>query len=88
MVVAAAAALAGEALTPQAAEPGGQQVGLGSLISPRGDVAVHAGAGPGATASLLIGVRGNRTQVVLTNRQVPIGPVNDRLLRSWTNPAA
>src|SRR6266511_2917564 len=41
------AALAREALTPQVApEPGGRRVGLGWLISPRGDVAVHAGAGP------------------------------------------
>ncbi len=79
--------LASEALTSQAApEPGGRRVGLGWLFSPRGDTAVHAGAGPGATASLLIRVRDNRTHVVLTNRQVPIDPINDRLLRSWRNP--
>jgi CubicO group peptidase (beta-lactamase class C family) len=81
------AALAREALTPQTAPgPSGRRVGLGWLISPRSDVAVHAGAGPGATASLLVRVRDNQVHVTMTNRMIPIDPVNDRVLRSWTSP--
>jgi CubicO group peptidase (beta-lactamase class C family) len=80
-------ALAREALTPQtAAEPGGRRPGLGWLLSPRGDVAVHAGAGPGATASLLVRLRDNQVHVTMTNRLIPIDPINDRVLRSWTKP--
>ncbi len=79
--------LAREALTPQvASEPGGRRVGLGWLISPRGDVAAHAGAGPGATASLLVRIRDNQVHLTMTNRMIPIDPINDRVLRSWTNP--
>src|SRR6266498_3301107 len=81
------AALAREALTPQVApEPGGRRVGLGWLISTRGDVAVHAGAGPGSTASLLVRIRDNQVHLTMTNRMIPIDPINDRVLRSWTNP--
>jgi CubicO group peptidase (beta-lactamase class C family) len=81
------AALAREALTPQTAPgPGGRRVGLGWLISPRSGVAVHAGAGPGATASLLVRIRDNQVHVTMTNRFIPIDPINDRVLRSWTNP--
>jgi CubicO group peptidase (beta-lactamase class C family) len=79
--------LAREALAPQVApEPGGRRVGLGWLISPRGDVAAHAGAGPGATASLLVRIRDNQVHLTMTNRLIPIDPINDRVLRSWTNP--
>ncbi len=79
--------LAREALTPQAApEPGGPRVGLGWLIAPRGDVAVHAGAGPGATASLLVRIRDNQVHLTMTNRMVPVDPINERVLGSWTNP--
>jgi CubicO group peptidase (beta-lactamase class C family) len=81
------AALAREALTPQTAPgPGGHRVGLGWLLSPRSDVAVHAGFGPGATASLLVRIRDHHVQVTMTNRLIPIDPINDRVLRSWTNP--
>ena len=80
--------LAREALTPQVApEPGGRRVGLGWLISPRGDVAVHAGAGPGATASLLVRIRDNQVHVTMTNRLIPIDRIDERVLRSWPNPA-
>jgi CubicO group peptidase (beta-lactamase class C family) len=76
--------LAREALTPQVApEPGGRRVGLGWLISPRGDTAVHAGAGPGATASLLFRIRDNQIHVSMTNRLIPIDSIHDRVLRSW-----
>ncbi len=81
------AALAREALTPQTAPgPGGGRVGLGWLISARGDVAAHGGAGGGVTASLLVRIRDNQVHLTLTNKSTPLDPVNDRVLRSWTNP--
>jgi CubicO group peptidase (beta-lactamase class C family) len=80
--------LASEALTPQTApEPGGRQVGLCWLLSPRGDVAAHGGAAPGITASLLSRVRDNRVHVTMTNRLIPLDAIDGRVLRSWTNPA-
>jgi CubicO group peptidase (beta-lactamase class C family) len=80
--------LAHEALTPQAprdGEPRGPVTGLGWLLSPRGDMAAHAGAGPDATASLAIRVRDQRTHVVLTSRMIPVNSIEARLLRAWTN---
>jgi CubicO group peptidase (beta-lactamase class C family) len=80
-------ALAREALTPQTAPAGsGRRVGLGWLISSRGDVAVHAGAGAGVTASLLVRIRDNRVHVTMTTRSALLDPINNRVLRSWTNP--
>jgi CubicO group peptidase (beta-lactamase class C family) len=86
--------LAHEALAPQApqtsqaqqpGEPRGPVTGLGWLLSPRGDMAVHAGAGLDATASLAIRIRDQRTHVVLTSRMIPINSIEARLLRAWTN---
>jgi CubicO group peptidase (beta-lactamase class C family) len=82
------AALAREALSPRTEPgPGGRRVGLGWLISPRGDVAMHAGAGPGATACLLIRIPDGRLHVTMTNRPVPLDPVNERVLRFWASSA-
>jgi CubicO group peptidase (beta-lactamase class C family) len=79
--------LAREALTPQTAPvPGGRRMGLGWLISPRGDIAMHAGFGPGATASVLVRIPDNQVHVTMTNRLMLIDRINDRVLRSWTNP--
>jgi hypothetical protein len=38
--------------------------GLGWLISPRGDMATHAGGGVDATAALTIRIRDNRMHLV------------------------
>jgi len=80
--------LAREALMPQTEPaPGGSQVagaGLGWLLSPGGEVAIHAGGGHDATAYLSIRVRGNRTLVVLTSRMIPVNTIAERLQRSWT----
>jgi CubicO group peptidase (beta-lactamase class C family) len=82
------AALADEALRPQTAPgPGGRRMGLGWLLSPRGDVAVHAGAGQGATAALLGRIRDNQVHLTMTTRFMPVDRIYARALRSWANPA-
>jgi len=81
-------ALAREALTPRAtAEPGGGRAGLGWLISSRGDVALHAGAGAGVSASLLARIRDGRVLLAFTNRLVSLDPIDERVLRSWAGRA-
>ncbi|HVQ95102.1 MAG TPA: serine hydrolase [Mycobacteriales bacterium] len=77
--------LAAEALRPQAERDAfGGQVGLGWMLMLPKDVAGHPGAGPGFSASLIIrpglaGPGGGQTWVVLTNRQVLVEAVNERL---------
>jgi CubicO group peptidase (beta-lactamase class C family) len=81
-------ALAHEALTPQTGPgPGGNRVGLGWILSPRGDIATHAGANVDGTAAITSRVRDQRTHVVLTTRLIPVNSIETRLLRAWTNPA-
>ncbi|GAA1018701.1 hypothetical protein Aple_026530 [Acrocarpospora pleiomorpha] len=79
-------ALAREALRPQAERgdsPGGQ-TGLGwGLVLPK-DVAGHPGAGSGYSASLiirpgLVSPGGGQTWLVVTNRQVVVEAINERL---------
>jgi CubicO group peptidase (beta-lactamase class C family) len=80
-------ALAHEALTPQSGPgPGGTRIGLGWIITPRGDVASHAGASLDATAAVTTRIRDQRTHVVLTSRMIPVNSIETRLLRAWTNP--
>jgi CubicO group peptidase (beta-lactamase class C family) len=80
-------ALAHEALTPQSVpDPGGGRIGLGWIITPRGDVASHAGANLDATATVTTRIRDHRTHVVLTTRMIPVNSIETRLLRAWTNP--
>ncbi len=79
-------ALAREALRPQAARgPGGFHIGLGWFIGQHGDIAGISGGCPGAFASLLVRVPGQRggsmAHVALTNRRLPILDVNARVLR-------
>jgi CubicO group peptidase (beta-lactamase class C family) len=70
--------LAAEALRPQVAQPGaGAAVGFGWLINVSKEIYGHPGAGPGGAASLLI--HGGTVTVVMTNRLVPVEPVNARL---------
>ena len=76
------AALAREALRPHAdRDPSGAQIGLGWLLHRPKGVAGHAGGGPGAATSLIIGLDTGRATVAMSNRLVPIEPVNARLLR-------
>jgi CubicO group peptidase (beta-lactamase class C family) len=78
-------ALAREALRPQAERDDfGGQAGLGWMLTLPKDVAGHPGAGSGFSASLIIrpelaGPGGGGPWVVLTNRQVVVEPVNERL---------
>ncbi len=48
---------------------------------------MHGGAGPDAVALLRSRVRDGRIHVVLTSRMITMESVDDRLLRSVTNPA-
>ena len=83
------AELAREAVTPQTAPaPSGVRMGLGWLVSGRGDLAVQAGAAPPASTFLRLRIRDGLAQVVLANRGIPLGPVTDRLLRSWSRGGA
>jgi CubicO group peptidase (beta-lactamase class C family) len=83
------APLARESVTPHTAQmSSGWRMGLGWLVSGRGDLAVHAGAAPPASTLLRMRVRDGQVQVVLTNRGIPLGPLADRLLRVWTPAAA
>ena len=60
--------------------------GLGWLLTPGDQTAVHGGAGPDAAALLRSRVRDGRTHVVLTSRMITIESIDNRLLRSVTNP--
>jgi CubicO group peptidase (beta-lactamase class C family) len=72
--------LAREALTAQTPPgPAGRAMGLGWLLSPDGQVGLHAGVGPGATAALLH-LPGGQVWVIVTNRAVPLDTIIDRLL--------
>jgi CubicO group peptidase (beta-lactamase class C family) len=76
------AALAREALTPQA-EPGpaGIRVSLGWLLD--GGTAAHGGAGFDAITLLRSRVRDRRSYVVLTSRAVTVESLDDGLRRAW-----
>jgi CubicO group peptidase (beta-lactamase class C family) len=81
--------LAHEALTPQSGPgPGGGQTGLGWIISPSGDAAMHAGAGLEATAVLTVRLSDQHTHVVLTSRLMPVADLADRLLSSFPSAPA
>jgi CubicO group peptidase (beta-lactamase class C family) len=80
--------LARAAVTPQAEpEPGLPAAGLGWLISPRRDTAMHSGAGPDSAALMVIRVRDNRAHVAVTSRQVSLGQADEGLQRLWISPA-
>ena len=82
------AALADEALTAQAApEPGEPRAGLGWIISPRGDIAMHAGAQPGACAALLVRIRDRQVRIILTSTLTSLELILDRVLRAWGAPS-
>ena len=75
------AELAAEALRPQLARPdAGVEMGLGWLVNQERGVHGHAGGGQGGASSLIVSAGGDRVHVALTNRLIPIEPVNARVL--------
>jgi len=78
--------LAGEALTPYADHAGGGQMGLAWMLNQAKGRAGNAGVRPGFGASLIIHLSSGRACLALTNRQVPIEPLNVRLIRALTDP--
>ncbi len=81
-------ALDREAMTAVQAEPGpdGLRAGFGWLLAPGDQTAAHGGAVPDAVALVRSRVRDGRTHVVLTSRTITVESIDNRLLRSWTNP--
>ncbi len=80
-------ALAHEALTAQAGPgPGGSRTGLGWLIEPAGEFAVHAGAGFEGTAALTVRLSDQRTHLVLTSRMMPVESLIRRLNENHSQP--
>jgi CubicO group peptidase (beta-lactamase class C family) len=82
-------ALAREVLRPQTVGGPirGGDFGLGWVIPKRGDLASIAATGPGASSSLIVRDPARpggcaQVQVALTNRSIPIEPLNVRVLRS------
>ncbi len=74
--------LSAEAVRPQAAQRAqGAEIGLAWLVSPAKDIYGHAGVGPGAAVSLMIRSGSGVVTVACTNRQLPLEPVNARLIR-------
>jgi CubicO group peptidase (beta-lactamase class C family) len=59
-------------------------VGLGWILNPDDGTAMHAGAAPGAVASLTIRVRDNRTMVILISRMVPLDLIEARVKGAWS----
>jgi CubicO group peptidase (beta-lactamase class C family) len=75
------AALAAEALRPQLTRPdAGAEMGLGWLVNQERGVHGHAGGGQGGASSLIVQTADNRIHVALTNRLIPIEPVNAKVL--------
>lgn len=79
------AGLAREALTPQAGPAPGTaiKVGLGWLLRPPEEVAVHAGASLVAGTVLL--TRGPQVVVAMANRLAALEPVADLVLNAATH---
>jgi CubicO group peptidase (beta-lactamase class C family) len=75
-------ALSREALMPVCVRNAAVHVGLGWNVNSGSGVAGHAGGGPGGTSSLVVQLHERRAHVALTNRRVPVEPVNFRVIRA------
>jgi CubicO group peptidase (beta-lactamase class C family) len=78
------AELAAEALRPQLTRPDEVEVGLGWIVNQKRGVHGHAGGGRGGASSLIVSAGGDRVHIALTNRLIPIEPVNARVLKALT----
>ncbi len=74
------ATLAAEAL---AGTGSGLHGGLGWLLSPRGDLAFHSGAGAGFTAMLLLRTADRAPLAVVANTVTVVGAILEPVLRRW-----
>jgi CubicO group peptidase (beta-lactamase class C family) len=75
--------LAREALRPHAPQGStGAHMGLGWLLNQPGDMSGHNGGSRGTAVSLIVRPSTGQTSAALTNRLLPIEPVNARLVRS------
>jgi CubicO group peptidase (beta-lactamase class C family) len=75
-------ALSLEALKRHAMRNGAVHVGLGWHVNSERGIAGHPGGGPGGSSSLVVRLAERRAHVALTNRRVPIEPVNGRVARA------
>jgi CubicO group peptidase (beta-lactamase class C family) len=81
--------LAAEAVRPQASWPDGEvQMGLGWVVNQAKGLTGHTGGGRGGSTSLIV-TDGGRIHLALTNRLIPIEPVNKMVLEtvSFKGPA-
>jgi CubicO group peptidase (beta-lactamase class C family) len=74
--------LAREALRPQARRESATAVGLGWFINEPLGVAGSPGAHRGGSASLVMRLETGQVYVAMTNRLIPIEPVNGRVIRA------
>jgi CubicO group peptidase (beta-lactamase class C family) len=75
-------ALRREALTPVCVRGGPVHVGLGWHVNSDRGVGGHAGGGPGGASSLVVQLDDRRAYVAMTNRRMPIEPVNSQVIRA------
>ncbi len=75
-------ALSQEALRRHVARNAAVHVGLGWNVNSERGLAGHPGGGPGGASSLVLRLAGRRANVAMTNRRVPIEPVNGRVIRA------
>ena len=74
--------LAAEAVRPQASWPDGEvQMGLGWVVNQAKGLTGHTGGGRGGSTSLIV-TDGGRIHLALTNRLIPIEPVNKMVLEA------
>ena len=62
-------------------------MGLGWIVGPGDDLALHGGAAPPASTLLRLHIRAGQVQVILASRLIGLGPVSDRLLPSGAQAA-
>jgi CubicO group peptidase (beta-lactamase class C family) len=78
--------LSREALRRHVARNAAVHVGLGWNVNSEHGVAGHPGGGPGGSSSLVVRLAEQRAHVAMTNRRVPVEPVNGRVMRATSQP--
>jgi hypothetical protein len=62
----------------------GVSIGLGWVVNEAKGITGHAGGGRGGSSSLIVTADGRRIHVALTNRLIPVEPVNAGVLRAMS----